>query len=71
VDSFYLIPSFLQSSCVTWAANCGPQSKIMALGTPCRELTTLWVARLNNGAELKVTDPEEQQGDVEDKEAED
>jgi len=27
----------------------------------CWELTTLWVARLNNGAELKVTDPKEQQ----------
>ena len=36
----------------------------------CRELTTLWVARLNDGAELKVTDPEEQQGDVEEEEAE-
>jgi len=31
----------------------------------CQELTTLWVARLDNGAELKVTDPKEQQGDVE------
>ena len=28
---------------------------------PCRELTTLWVARLDAGAKLKVTDPEEQQ----------
>jgi len=36
----------------------------------CWELTTLWVARLNDGAELKVTDPEEQQGDVEEEEAE-
>ena len=36
----------------------------------CRELTTLWVARLNDGAELKVTDPEEQQRDVEEEEAE-
>jgi len=36
----------------------------------CRELTTLWVARLDDGAELKVTDPEEQQGDVEEEEAE-
>jgi len=36
----------------------------------CRELTTLWVARLDDGAELKVTDPEEQQGDVEKEEAE-
>jgi len=36
----------------------------------CRELTTLWVARLNDGAELKVTDPKEQQGDVEEEEAE-
>jgi len=39
-------------------------------GASCRELTTLWVARLNYGAELKVTDPKEQQGDVEEKEAE-
>jgi len=31
----------------------------------CRELTTLWVARLDYSAELKVTDPKEQQGDVE------
>jgi len=37
---------------------------------PCRELTTLWVARLDEGAELKVTDPKEQQGDVEEEEAE-
>ena len=36
----------------------------------CRELTTLWVVRLDDGAELKVTDPEEQQGDVEEEEAE-
>jgi len=35
----------------------------------CWELTTLWVARLNDGAELKVTDPKEQQGDVEEEEA--
>ena len=33
--------------------------------TSCRELTTLWVARLDEGTELKVTDPKEQQGDVE------
>ena len=37
----------------------------------CCELTTLWVARLDDGMELKVTDPEEQQGDVEEEEAED
>ena len=36
----------------------------------CRELTTLWVARLDDGVELKVTDPKEQQGDVEEEEAE-
>jgi len=36
----------------------------------CQELTTLWVARLDDGAELKVTDPEEQQGDVEEEETE-
>jgi len=35
----------------------------------CRELTTLWVARLDDGAELKVTDPKEQQRDVEEEEA--
>jgi len=29
----------------------------------------LWVARLDNGTELKVTDPKEQQGDVEEEEA--
>jgi len=40
-------------------------------GWVCWELTTLWVARLDGGAELKVTDPEEQQGDVEEEEAED
>jgi len=36
----------------------------------CRELTTLWVVRLDDGAELKVTDPKEQQRDVEEEEAE-
>ena len=36
----------------------------------CRKLTTLWVARLNYGTELKVTDPKEQQRDVEEDEAE-
>jgi len=39
--------------------------------TCCQELTTLWVARLDDGAELKVTDPKEQQGYVEEEEAED
>jgi len=34
VDNFCLIPSFLQSSCVTCAANCGPRSEMIALGTP-------------------------------------
>ena len=37
----------------------------------CWELTTLWVVRLDNSAELKVTDPKEQQGDVEEEETED
>jgi len=37
----------------------------------CQELTTLWVARLDDGAKLKVTDPEEQQGDIEEEETED
>ena len=36
----------------------------------CWELTTLWVARLDDGTELKVTDPKEQQGDVEEEETE-
>jgi len=44
------------------APNCG-------LDNLCRELTTLWVARLDDGAKLKVTDPKEQQGDVEEEEA--
>ena len=37
----------------------------------CQVLGThyLWVARLDNGTELKVTDPKEQQGDVEEEEA--
>ena len=34
VESFCLILNFLQSSLVTCAANCGPQSKIIALGKP-------------------------------------
>ena len=29
----------------------------------------LWVVRLDDGMELKVTDPKEQQGDVEEEEA--
>jgi len=37
----------------------------------CRELTTLWVARLDDGAELKVTDPKEQHRDVDEEKAED
>jgi len=28
----------------------------------------LWVARLNNGTKLKVTDPKEQQGDIKEEE---
>jgi len=35
----------------------------------CWELTTLWVARLDKGTELKVTDPKEQQRDIEEEEA--
>jgi len=38
--------------------------------TFCRELTTLWVARLDDGTELKVTDPKEQQRDIDEEEAE-
>jgi len=30
----------------------------------------LWVARLDDDAKLKVTDPKEQQGDIEEEEAE-
>ena len=40
-------------------------------GHMCWGLTTLLVARLDEGTELKVADPKEQQGDVEKKEAED
>jgi len=40
-------------------------------GNGCRELTTLWVARLDEGTELKVTDPKEQHRDVDEEEAED
>src|SRR6266581_6123074 len=36
VDSFCLIPSFLQSSWVTCAANCGPQSDMIVKGKPMR-----------------------------------
>jgi len=36
----------------------------------CQELTTLWAARLDDGAELKMTDPKEQQRDVEEEETE-
>ena len=35
-----------------------------------RNSLLLWVARLDNGAELKVTDPKEQQGDVEEEKTE-
>jgi len=45
----------------------GPPS----LGPQCWELTTLWVVRLDNDVELKVTDPKEQQQDVEEEETED
>ena len=37
----------------------------------CRELTTLLVARLDEGTELKVTDPEEQHRDVDEEETKD
>jgi len=36
----------------------------------CQELTTLWVARLDYSAELKVADPKEQQRDIEEEETE-
>jgi len=38
--------------------------------TSCWELTTLWVARLDFGTELKVTDPKEQQREIEEEETE-
>ena len=34
IESFCLIPSFLQSSCVSCAANCGPLSEMIASGNP-------------------------------------
>jgi len=34
-----------------------------------RNSLLLWVARLDDGAELKMTDPKEQQRDIEEKEA--
>jgi len=43
----------------------------MQITRQCRELTTLRVARLDDGVELKVTDPKEQQGDVDEEEAKD
>jgi len=51
-------------------------SKTLALAhdvisCPCCELTTLWVVRLNNDAELKVTDPKEQHRDIDEEETED
>src|SRR6266705_7176327 len=36
VDSFCLIPNFLQSSWVTCAANCGPRSDMIVKGKPVR-----------------------------------
>jgi len=42
--------------------------KLLVMLCMCWELTTLWVARLDDGAELKVTDPKEQQGDVKEEE---
>ena len=47
-----------------------PVELLVPIPWNCRELTTLWVARLDEGTELKVTDPKEQQGDVEEKETE-
>jgi len=50
-------------SVVLWMNTSSPDA-------PCWELTTLWVARLDYSTELKVTDPKEQQGDIEKEEAE-
>jgi len=47
-----------------------PGSQIVVICKDCWELTTLWVVRLDDGTELKVTDPKEQQRDVEEEEAE-
>jgi len=46
------------------------KSSLVSSSKECQELTTLWVARLDDSAELKVTDPKEQQRDVEEEEAE-
>ena len=43
---------------------------IRILWCRCQELTTLRVARLDEGTELKVTDPKEQHRDVDKEEAE-
>ena len=37
---------------------------------PCQGLTTLWAVRVNDGLELEVTDPQENQGDIEQKDGE-
>jgi len=42
----------------------------MGIGQIVGNSLLLWVVRLDNGAELKVTDPKEQQRDVEEEEAE-
>ena len=36
----------------------------------CQGLTTLWAARVNDGLELEVTDPQENKGDVEQEDGE-
>jgi len=52
----------LGGSYKSWIEN---QVRLRAVGNSL----LLWVARLDDGAELKVTDPKEQQGDIEKKEA--
>ena len=61
----------LDTVCFSQLVRIGPSSTIWAAAREChmcQELTTLWVARLNDSAELKVTDPKEQQGDVKEEE---
>ena len=61
--------SSLAKSMGTFSENTAISSDSLA-SERCCELTTLWVARLDDSAELKVTDPKEQQEDVEKEEAE-
>jgi len=59
-----------RASATSWMQPLPLQISTRQLGSICRELTTLWVVRLDDSVELKVTDPKEQQRDVEEEEAE-